>query len=254
MYKDKKFYIKSLEEIKEHIKWAKGQYPAPSRIFLADGNALVIPTGVLLDILAEIKDNFPSVERISCYAAPKDLLNKDIEELIQLKKAGLSLLYLGVESGSDEVLKMVNKGVTAEEMVKAGQKAIEAGFKLSTMVILGLGGKKLWQQHAKETAKVISAINPHYFSPLTLMLEGETPLNQGIQRGEFQLLSSDEVMEELRLIVENLYLDNCIFRCNHASNYIPLKGILNQDKAKILAEIKEIMEKKNYKNELYRGL
>ncbi|SES71374.1 radical SAM protein [Anaerobranca gottschalkii] len=254
MYKDKNFYIKSIEEIKEHINWGKEQYPDASRIFLADGNALVLPTPVLLEVLQDLKDNFPYLQRISCYAAPKDLLKKGLDELKELQKAGLSLLYLGVESGCDGVLKKVNKGVTSEEMIIAGKKAIDAGFQLSTMVILGLGGKKLWRSHAEKTAEVISAINPNYFSPLTLMLEGDTPLAKEVQRGEFELLSPDEIMEELRLMIENLDLENCVFRCNHASNYVPLKGILNKDKAKILAEIEGIKKIRNFKNEFYRGL
>lgn len=254
MYKSKEFYIKTPQEIEEHIKWGKKQYKSASRIFLADGNALAMKTSQLVEILASIYRVFPNLERVSSYAAPKDLLRKTPQELKELKQAGLEMIYLGVESGSDIVLQAIKKGVSALEMIEAGKKAVEAGFILSCMVISGLGGKELWKEHALETAKVISAIKPHYFSPLTLMIEQGTELKRSIEKREFQLLSPKEVLDELELMISNLDLENCIFRSNHASNYVPLRGILNKDKEHILEQINQIRETQGYKSENLRGL
>lgn len=254
MYKSKDFYIKTCGEIDEHIQWAKNQYGEATRIFLADGNALVLETTQLEDIITRLYIDFPQLERVSSYGAPKDLLKKSHQELLRLKKAGLSLIYLGVESGSDTVLKNINKGVTSSEMIVAGRKAMEAGFDLSCMVISGIGGKELWKEHAKETAKVINSIKPHYFAPLTLMIENGTELKKTIENNEFKLLNPDEVIDELELMIKNLELDNCLFRSNHASNYVPLKGVLNKDKGEILLQLRKMKEIQGYKPEGLRGL
>lgn len=254
MYKSKQFYIKTHQEIEEHIKWAKEQYGNASRIFLADGNALAMKTSQLIEIVIRLYREFPNLERISTYGAPKDLLSKTPHELNQLKKVGLHMIYLGVESGSDKVLQTINKGVSAVEMVEAAKKAVAAELTLSCMVISGLGGKQLWREHALETAKVINAIKPHYFSPLTLMIEQGTELKKLIDEGKFQLLSPKEVLDELELMIVNTDLENCTFRSNHASNYVPLKGILNKDKEDILDQIRQIREVQGYKNEKLRGL
>jgi radical SAM superfamily enzyme YgiQ (UPF0313 family) len=188
MYKGKQFRLKSKEEITGHIEWLKAAYKNPKRIFLADGNVLCINTDKLLDLLNYIKREFPNVERISSYAGPSDLLRKTDEELRAIRDAGLELLYMGVETGSDKVLSMVNKGVNREEMIEAGQKAIKAGFKFSCMIISGLGGLEYMEDHAVESAKVISAINPHYFSLLRLVVDEGSELAEDIEKGKFQLL------------------------------------------------------------------
>lgn len=254
VYKGKKFSVKSEEEVAQHIFLAKQHYPNPEKIFLADGNVLCLNTARILKILELIKTNFPKVKQISSYAGPLDLLRKTDEELAQIRSAGLDLLYVGVESGSDLVLKAVNKGVTSEQMVTAGQKAKKAGFILSCMIISGLGGKEFFEEHAIESGKVISAINPDYFALLTLMILEETPMKAQLDSGEFQLLSPDEVMMELKMMLENLNLENCVFRANHASNYLPLKGILNRDKEKLLAEVNAALKSSNFKPEAWRGL
>ncbi len=254
MYKSKYFYIKKPMEIEEHINWGKSQFGEATRIFLGDGNALVLNTDILEEILKKLYANFSKLQRVSTYGAPKDLLRKTPEELQRLKKAGLSLIYLGVESGSDTILKTINKGVTQKEMIEAGQKAVKAGFSLSCMVISGLGGKKMWEEHAVETAKVINSINPDYFSPLTLMVEQGTELRRLMDNGKFNLLEPVEILNELQIMLELLDLDNCLFTCNHASNYVPLKGVLNKDKEKLLNEIDNLKNKNTFKPEWQRGL
>ena len=254
MYKSKKFYIKTPQEIDQHIQWAKENYGTATKIFLADGNALVLETAQLEEIITRLFMNFPQLESVSTYGSPRDLLKKTPQELLKLRKAGLSLIYLGVESGSDTILKNINKGVTAGEMILAGRKTVEAGIQLSCMVISGLGGKELWEEHAIETAKAINSIKPHYFAPLTLMVEDGTLLKKLIDNNEFKLLNPAEVIHELELMIENLDLNNCLFRSNHASNYVSLRGVLNEDKEEILMQIRNMKEFEDYKPEGLRGL
>src|SRR3712207_4725240 len=162
MYKDRNFKIKSLDEVFEDLELSRKYYKYVRRIFLADGDALILKTENLEKILMKIKELFPECERVSVYGTPADILRKSEEDLIKLKKLGLDIIYIGVESGSDEVLKDVNKGVTSEEIIKAGQKVKRTGIKLSATLISGLGGKEKSKLHAKESARVISAINPDY--------------------------------------------------------------------------------------------
>lgn len=254
MYKDKDFKIKSLEEIEEHIIWAKNHYPNPKKIFLADGNVLCLSTDKILKILKLIKYHFSSAERISSYGGPLDLIRKSNDELKTIKEAGLSMLYLGVESGCDEVLKNINKGVNQNEMILAGRKAKNAGFILSCMVISGLGGKDNLEIHAKESSKVISEINPDYFALLTLLISENTPMKKSVDNGEFKILTPNEIMLETKLLIENINLDNTVFRANHASNYVNLSGILNKDKEEILSIINESLNSNSYKPDSWRGL
>lgn len=242
MYKDKQFRLKSDEELKKHIKWLKVHYNNPERIFLADGNVLCLKTEKLISLLEYIKREFPSVKRISSYAGPLDLLRKTDEELKLIYKSGLSMLYMGVESGSDIVLSLMKKGVTKEQMIKAGQKAVNAGFIFSCMIISGLGGTKYKEEHAVESAKVISAINPDYFSLLRLIIEEDSELSSDIKNGNFQLLTPIEILDENIMMLENLELNNCVFRANHISNYINLYGTLNQDKEHLLSNLKRIKD------------
>ncbi len=254
MYKDKQFHVKSFEEMERHIAWAKKLDSDPERIFLADGNFMCISTGKILMVLEMVKSRFPSVKKISSYAGPLDLLGKSDSDLALIKAAGLDLIYLGVESGSDEVLKAVNKGVTAEEMITAGRKAKNAGFTLSCMIISGLGGQRLFEDHAIQSGKVISAINPDYFALLTLMITEDAPLADQLRKGSFELLTPDEIMLELKLMLENTNLENCVFRANHASNYLNLKGVLNRDRESFLKTIDSAISSKSFKPESWRGL
>jgi len=254
MYKDKKFRIKSLENIYEDLKYFRQIYNYVDKIFLADGDALIIPTETLKKVLIKIKELFPECKRITSYATPKDILRKTTEELKELKNLGLYMLYMGVESGSDNVLSYVEKGATAKEIMEAGIKAKDAGFKLSATLISGLGGRGNWKEHAVESAKVINAIKPDYLGLLTLMVESDTKLYEDIHKNNFSILNPEEVMLETRELIKNLNVDNCIFRSNHASNYVSLRGTLCEDKENLLNTIDKVLEGKfGYKQENYRS-
>lgn len=235
MYRGKKFRIKSWEEIKKDIDGCAQQMLGIRKVFLADGDALAAPTSLIQKTAFYIQKQFSGLERISMYAGPKDILNKSLDELMEIRSAGVSLLYMGVESGSDEILKSVCKGVDSREMIEAGQKALQAGFELSVTIINGLGGTDNWQTHARQTGQVLSAIDPTYLGALTLMVVPNTPLYKKVQQGTFQLPDTRGIFMELKCLMENLDLTNCIFRTNHASNYLPLRGVLNKDKDDIIA-------------------
>lgn len=246
MYKCKQFRLKSWKEIFEHVQELKTYYKNAERIFLADGNVLCLKTEKLIELLDYIKKEFPNVKRISSYSGPLDLVRKSEEELKIIHEAGLELLYMGVESGSDKVLSLMEKGVNQSEMTLAGQKAIKAGFKLSCMIISGLGGKELMQEHAVESAKVISSINPHYFSLLRLVVEEESELAEDIRQGNFHLLTPLEVLDENIIMLQNMELSDCIFRANHVSNHVNQAGILNKDKDVLVARLKKLRESSNF--------
>lgn len=224
------------------------------RIFLADGDALIVKTKDLLYILDKCHEYFPEVERISVYGAPKDILGKTPEELKQLKDAGLDMVYMGLESGDDDVLKEVKKGVTSEEMIAAGIKVREAGMILSMTVISGLGGKKRWREHALNSARVISAIKPEYVGFLTLMVEPGTELYDQYNRGEVELLDPHEVLDETELFIRSVDAEGTMFRANHASNYIALGGTLNGERDKILAQIEESRRRSKFRPDIFRGI
>lgn len=254
MYKDKKFRIRKLEDILEDLDSAREYYKSIKRIFLADGDALILKTEDLLKILQYIKKIFPECERIGIYTTPKDILNKSLDDLKVLKENGLGIMYMGIESGNDEVLKKIKKGVDSRTIIEAGKKARESGIKLSVTLISGLGGKEYIKEHAVDSARVINEINPDYVGLLTLMLEQDTELYNEYREGEFELLSPEEVMLETKLFIENLNVHNCVFRSNHASNYVSLKGTLNKDKDRLLNEIDEVLKENIYKPEGLRGL
>ncbi|SMP59009.1 radical SAM protein [Anoxynatronum buryatiense] len=254
MYKGKPYRVKSPEAMREHIAWGKAIDPGARRIFLADGNVLGLETPLLLEILTTLYREFPALERVSLYGGPGDMLGKTPEELASLHKTGLQLVYLGVESGSDTVLQQVRKGVTSEEMITAGVRVREAGIHLSCMLISGLGGTTHWEEHALESARVISAINPEYLGLLTLLVEDNTPLHRQIQQGSFHLLPAEKVLAETRLLLENLQVTDCTFRSNHPSNYLNLAGVLNQDQQRLLAEIQEAGEQGRLRPEGWRAL
>jgi len=257
MYKGKKFRIKPWQEIKRDIEDCSRHSLGVSRVFLADGDALAVETDTLLKTLNLLYETFPRLERVGIYAGPKDILAKSKDELVELGKTGLQIFYMGIESGSDLILKTINKGVNSQQMVEAGRKIMDAGLQLSATIILGLGGKELWQEHARKTADVVSAINPTYLGALTLMVVPDTPLYKKIQRKEFELPDSTEILKEIKLLLENASLSNCIFRSNHASNYLPLRGTLNQDRDKLLELINTALEQPDkvpLRPEYFRGL
>ncbi len=237
MYKMKKFRIRRFDDFKKDVLECAGTMPHTKRIFLADGDALVIKTSTLSKILRLLYAKFPKLERVTSYANPKNLLVKTMGELRLLREEGLDILYFGLESGNDDVLRKVDKGTTRAEMIEAGGKALEAGFPLSVTVLLGLGGAKMSEQHIADTASVCSEMNPTYVSALSLMLG---PLEDYFaeQMGpDFRFLTKLELLREVRQLVDQLRTDGCIFRTNHASNYLPLKGVLAQDREKLLGTI-----------------
>lgn len=255
MYKEKKFRIRDLKDIMEDLEQVKLTNGVVKKVFLADGDALVLETSKLKSILFKIRELFPDCERVGIYATPNDILRKSLDELYELKELGIGIVYLGVESGSDEILKSINKGVTAEKMIMAGKKVKESGIKLSTTLISGIGGNEKISENAIESAKLISAINPDYVGFLTLMLEPGTPIYKDIQNDIFHLLTPEEIMYELREFIYNVEVTNCIFRSNHASNYVALAGTLPQDKNNLLEDIDLALKGKHkYKQEEYRRL
>ena len=242
MYKDKTFRIKSRTEIKDIIAAALVQNPNAVRIFLADGDAIAVDTSLLVEILDQLYADFPHLRRVGIYGGPKDILAKTPDELALLKAHGLTIVYLGVESGNRDVLKSICKGVTPEQMIAAGQKLKTSGLTLSCTVIIGLGGRALTQEHALATAQIISKIDPHYLGALTLMVDPEAPMSKLIERGDFQLLDPWESLTELRTTLKSLDVSHCVFRSNHASNYLPLRATLPDDRAPLLKTLDRVLE------------
>jgi len=255
MYKDKKFRIRTNDEIFRDLEEARKYHSLVKRIFLADGDALVLPTNTLKNILIKIKELYPECERVGVYGAPKDILNKSVHELKELKELGLGILYLGIESGSDNILKNINKGVNSQEMIEAGKKVKESGIKLSATLISGIGSKDGMLEHARESARVINHIDPDYVGLLTLMVERGTEIYNLVSSGSFELLSPEEVMLETKEFIKELKVSNCVFRSNHASNYMSLGGVLPEDKERLLLQLeKAINGQCSFKNERFRGL
>ena len=244
MYRSVDFRIRTMDEIMAQINGAKVYQEQIRRIFLADGNALVLATDQLLTILGILKENFPKLRRVSCYAGPKDILRKTPQELQKLYEAGLTLVYYGMESGDDEVLNHVCKGVNAKESIEAGQRVVASGIKLSIMIIVGLGGKAGSKAHAHHTAQAINAIRPNMLSALTLMMYRGSELRDEYERGQFEILSPAESMGELVELISELELppeSHCLFRSNHISNHSALAGTLPRDKQGLLSEAKRGM-------------
>lgn len=238
MYREKRFYNRPLNDVLEDLREVADKYAhAVRRIFLADGDALIRKTDDLVAILDEIRRLYPACERVTSYASPGSLLLKTEEELKKLCEHGLTMVYLGLESGSDEVLKLMTKGFTADQIVEGGLKAKRAGMQLSVTAIAGLGGKKMTKEHAEGTARALSAMNPDYVGVLTLEIHDGTPLQEWVENGSFELLDSTEVLQETRSLVEQLDCPGCVFRMNHASNYLMLGGTLNEDRESLLKQI-----------------
>jgi len=238
MYKMKEFRIRKFEDFQRDVNIVKKEYPEVHRVFLADGDALAIKTGQLQKILRLLYHSFPRLERVTSYANPSNLLHKSEAELQLLREEGLKILYFGVETGDDELLRRINKGATRAEVIEAGRKAVAAGFKLSVTVILGLGGKERSERNARETATILNEIQPHYLGALTLMLGLFENYFVSEVGEKWAPLERDEFLRELRMLVEGLEMEKeCVFRTNHASNYLALGGTLPQDKEALLETI-----------------
>lgn len=257
MYKDKKFRIRPTEEILDDIDMALDYYgPGLERVFLMDGDAIIIKTEELLRILRKLYDTFPKLQKVTVYAGPRSTLSKSPEELKALREAGLSRAYLGVESGSDAVLRFIHKGVDADQMLLAGQRLVEAGIDLWVTIILGItGADGDWEEHILSTAKMINAMKPRHLSAMTFAPAKGTPLGEDVLAGRFQVCSPDQILEECRLLVEHLDVNPLHFTSNHASNYLPLKGGLPEDREKFLSLIDQALAGKiHLRKTLNRGI
>ncbi len=239
MYRGKEYVERSWEEVKKEIDITAKQMSDTKRIFLADGDALNLSTDYMVKIVEYLYSKFPNLERVSCYAMPMNLLKKSLEELKKMYDAGLTMLYLGIESGSDIILKKVTKGAVAKTIIKACNKAKDAGYTLSCMIILGLGGKTYTKEHIKGTAEVINACSPHYVGTLTLYLEDRIKNEFFTKFDEpFIPISDSEALEELENLVDQINVtNNVIFRANHGSNAYNIKGTFPQDKNAMLERI-----------------
>jgi radical SAM superfamily enzyme YgiQ (UPF0313 family) len=252
MFKDKKYRQRPLNEILQDIDMARKAYRHIEQIFLCDGDAISLPTDDLLCILQKLKDTFPELKEVATYAGPKSTLSKSTEELRALKSAGLTKAYLGVESGSDKVLLKTCKGVNAAQMSEAGQRLVQAGIDLYAIILLGLAGKQDSLTHARETARIINEIQPAHVPAMTYMPVPGTPMYRDIEQGKFQVLSEQEVLLETAELVKNIEVPNLHFTSNHASNFVPIEGILPQDREKILGLL--MAESQNPTAQRIRGL
>lgn len=256
MYKDKKFRVRSQEEVLEDLAGARKQYRRVDRMFLCDGDALALSNRRLLPILNYIRENFPECERVTVYGRATDALNKTDEEMIELREAGLQMVYLGAESGSDKVLRDICKGETRQQLIDGVRKIERCGMKASVTFISGLAGRDGWEEHAIETGTMISEMEPSYVGLLTLMVDPTVPMAKDIESGKLKLLTPEEVMAETLLLLKNTNVSKtCVFRSNHASNYISLRGNLPEDKEEMMSLLRKAMDNHDmFKDERFRAL
>ena len=212
------------------------------RVFLQDGDALVYSFPKMVEVLEYLNEKFPDLERVACYATPQDILRRSIEELKALKELKLNIFYSGLESGADEILARIGKGVDSSEMVEAGRRVEESGITFSVTVILGLAGVEESEQHARATAHILSEIDPEYAGALTLTLVPGTPLYQQWREGHFHQISPFQSLEELKIIMEDTNFTRCFFSSMHASNYFAIRGLLPRDKDRMVGEVRRIIE------------
>ena len=227
------------------------------KVFLQDADALVYPYTKLVEALQYLNEKFPRLERIASYGTPQDILRRSVEELKALRELKLGILYVGVESGDDEILKKIKKGVTHDQMVEAAHKVKEAGILLSMTVILGLGGVKGSRKHALETARILTEMDPDYAGALTLTLIPGLPIHQEFERGEFELITPFDSLKELKIMVENSDFSNCFFSSMHASNYYAIRGQMPQEKQKVIKQLETILARQDpalLRPEFLRGL
>ena len=242
MFKDKQFRVRPVEEVLEDLEDARKRYRRVEKMFLCDGDALCLSNRKLLVILDRIRALFPECRRVNVYGNAIDVRHKTDAELRELFEHGVKMIYIGAESGSDEVLRHVNKGSTRAELIEAVQRIEASGIQASVTFISGLAGKAGWRDHAIQTGTMISEMNASYAALLTLMLDPRAPITQEIERGEMELLSPEEVIAETYLMLENANpTKTTVFRSNHASNYYSLARNLPEDRDRMLAELETVM-------------
>ncbi|MFT5432178.1 MAG: radical SAM superfamily enzyme YgiQ (UPF0313 family) [Myxococcota bacterium] len=257
MYRDKQFRPKAADLISADIAEAKAAGPVFRRVFLCDGDAFILPTRKLLKLLEEIRRELPWVERVGSYGDTRSVLRKSVAELTELREAGLGIIYHGMETGHDEVMKRIDKGGTAAEVAETGDRLKAAGITHSVIVLLGIGGLELSAEHASETATLLTRIDPQYVGALTTTVVPNTPLAAAEASGEFVLPDRWQMLGELRDIVRDVRLTDCRFSANHASNYLPLTGTFPADQPAILGLLEQAIELRDdslLKPEYLRGL
>jgi len=257
-YQKKKFRARKQEDLFAEIDWASRELPHVRRVFLADGDAMALSADRLLRILDRLNAKLPDLKRVTAYATPMNFKRKTVKDLRRLKDAGLTMIYLGAESGDDEVLRLIDKGCTSGEMIELCKKPHEAGIDLSITVILGLAGPRLSTRHAEQTARVLDAIAPRYASALTLMLEPREPsFEEAYNDPSWRILSPIDILKECRIMLDCMHSDGIIFHANHASNYLPLAGELQKDKQRLLSMVDQVLDdpdNANLRPDFMRGL
>jgi radical SAM superfamily enzyme YgiQ (UPF0313 family) len=244
-YRGKSFRIKSFDEVKEDVDEVSSYGRTIQRVFLADGDALILSQEDLLGTLDYLKLKLEGLERVGIYANAKDILRKSVEELKVLKERGLGILYLGLESGDPEVLKRIKKNAKVDQLLQAARRVKEAGILLSVTVILGLGGVERSQNHAKETARVLTEMDPDFVGALSLMIVSGTPIAEEIETGKLILPTPFGMIQELETMIEHSHFSQCFFASNHASNYLPLRIRLPREKEDALRRIHEVLRRKD---------
>lgn len=254
-YAGERFTIKKDAIIMEDIEFAAKHCRRQNRVFICDGDALIIPQRRLVPILERIRQRLPWVERVGLYANTKSIRMKTDQELAELRKLGVTIAYMGLETGDDVTLKAIRKGAGSQAMIDMGRKIRRAGIKLSITVLVGIAGRERSEIHASETGRVLSAIDPEYVGALSLMLIPGTPLHQDYKKGTFELINPDEMLKELGVMIAATNLTSGYFHANHASNYLPIRARLPQDKEQTLALIARALDGKvSLKPEFMRAL
>jgi len=244
-FKEKKFRVRSLEEIRQDVEEAREYERYVKRVFLADGDALIIPQKRLLPIVDLVRKSFSKLERIGVYGNAKSILKKSVDDLKALKEMGVGIIYLGVESGDQVTLDRVCKGTTLDKVAEAASRVKEAGIVLSVTVLLGLGGVERSAIHAAETGKFLSKIDPEYIGALSLIVVPGTPLADEVEKGTFVVPDPYMLLEELAIMIENTNVTHSFFASNHASNYLPVKVWLPEDKERALRAIRHVLSRKD---------
>lgn len=238
---EQKFRVRPMHEIKSIIDTATDSNLIDDRVFIADGNALVLSKSKLIEIMDYLKAKNPNIERIRMYANVGDILRQGVSNLKELRAHGLDMVYIGFESGDDIVLERIKKGANHEETVRASQMLKEAGIMNSAMVLLGMGGTDRSFEHAEATGKLLTGADPEYVGALSLQVRPGAPLYEEMQRGEFELPNKFQIIKELEVMVENTELSDGHFFSNHISNYLPIKAKFPKDKEKVLSQIREVL-------------
>jgi radical SAM superfamily enzyme YgiQ (UPF0313 family) len=241
MYKMKKYRVRPLDEVREDLAMAQRVWSDPESVFLADGNTIAMRTGDLVRVLDSVKEFFPDTRRISCYGGARFIKGRKVSDLRSLSEHGLDIVYMGLESGDDEILRMVNKGATADDYARAAGKMREAGLELSTYVLAGLGGSGRSREHALGSAATLNRMKPDYVRIRTLALMPGFPMYEDLVNGDFEECDGRQVAEETRLLLENLDLEDSRFLSDHVSNYLPIYGRLPEDKEVMLKAIDEAL-------------